>query len=248
MLPVLVLGALLQGTLASPVALSASKFARQASPVPFGQVIDSCTVPGGFALTFDDGPWIYTNELLDKLRQANLKATFFVNGQNIGNIDDRQPELQRMVNEGHQIGSHTFRHADLTTLGDDQVRAEMTQLDDKLRQLVGRTPTYMRPPYFATNANVLRILSEMQYHVIDADIDTLDYQYATPETNYQALDRFKSLFGGGGSISLMHDWHVTTVQQLVPNVIAFLQEQQNNGRISMTVGECLGDASQNWYR
>ncbi|PHH83203.1 hypothetical protein CDD82_3128 [Ophiocordyceps australis] len=245
MLPVLALGALLQGALASPVALEATNFARQASAVPFGQVISSCTVPGAFALTFDDGPYIYTMELLDKLDAAGLKATFFLNGQNIDYINNYQAVLQRMVNSGHQIASHTYNHADLTTLGEDGVRAQMTELDDHLRSLVGVAPTYMRPPYFSTNDNVLRILRDMQYHVINADIDTLDYQYATPETNYQALDRFTSLFNGGGSISLMHDWHVTTVQQLVPNVIPIVQA---SGRRSMTVGECMGDPAQNWYR
>lgn len=71
-------------------------------------VITGCAVPNSFALTFDDGPHIFTKTLLDTLKQADIKATFFVNGDNFGKIEDRKEELHRMMNEGHQIGSHTY--------------------------------------------------------------------------------------------------------------------------------------------
>lgn len=48
--------------------------------VPIGIPITSCTVPGTIALTFDDGPYIYTAKVLDLLKQANMAGTFFVNG------------------------------------------------------------------------------------------------------------------------------------------------------------------------
>lgn len=70
-------------------------------------VIYACTQPNTIALTFDDGPYIYTSTVLDKLKAAGMKATFFVNGQNWGNIYDNQAVVKRMIAEGHQIGSHT---------------------------------------------------------------------------------------------------------------------------------------------
>ena len=80
------------------------------SAVPVGQIITQCTVPGTFALTFDDGPYTYTDKILDILRANGVKATFFVNGQNFGNINDpvNQARVRRAINEGHQIGSHTY--------------------------------------------------------------------------------------------------------------------------------------------
>ena len=80
--------------------------ARQSS-VPYGSVIYSCTQPGVVALTFDDGPFVYTEELLDSLAANGQKATFFINGQNWDNINNHVSTIQRMVADGHQVGSHT---------------------------------------------------------------------------------------------------------------------------------------------
>lgn len=73
--------ALLAGAAASPVSQI-----QQRQSVPVGSIITACTVPGTFALTFDDGPYIYTSELLDILANNGVKATFFLNGQNFDSI------------------------------------------------------------------------------------------------------------------------------------------------------------------
>lgn len=80
------------------------------SSVPIGTIIQSCTVPGTVALTFDDGPFRYTSQIMDILRNNNMHATFFVNGANWDNIltENSQALVQRMVRENHQIGSHTY--------------------------------------------------------------------------------------------------------------------------------------------
>ena len=90
-------------------AADAPPAAEADSPVPVGTVITSCTVPGTVALTFDDGPYIYTPAVLDTLLQNNIKATFFVNGQNWADINsaDSQASVRRAIAEGHQVGSHS---------------------------------------------------------------------------------------------------------------------------------------------
>lgn len=89
---------------ATPVELQS----RQASSqVPFGAVINNCVTPGTIALTFDDGPYSYTNTLLDTLAEYGAVATFFLNGINLGSITSYPDVLQRAVAEGHQLGSHT---------------------------------------------------------------------------------------------------------------------------------------------
>lgn len=82
----------------------------EVSAVPVGQIITQCTQPGTFAITFDDGPYIYTDQILDILKNNGVKATFFVNGQNWGDINDpvNSARVRRAINEGHQIGSHTY--------------------------------------------------------------------------------------------------------------------------------------------
>lgn len=95
----LFIAALAAGASASPIAV------RQAASVIF-----SCTTPNTVALTFDDGPFAYTDQALNLLSGAGMKATFFLNGQNWANINDYASTVQRMDNEGHQIGSHTYAY------------------------------------------------------------------------------------------------------------------------------------------
>jgi peptidoglycan/xylan/chitin deacetylase (PgdA/CDA1 family) len=80
----------------------------QASQLPYGAVLTHCTVPGTIALTFDDGPYIYTAQILDTLAQHGARATFFLNGHNKGSIDAFPQLVQRAWGEGHQLGSHTY--------------------------------------------------------------------------------------------------------------------------------------------
>jgi peptidoglycan/xylan/chitin deacetylase (PgdA/CDA1 family) len=97
------------GSLAIPVADSTRRDSTAIAKrdVPVGQIITSCTVAGTVALTFDDGPFIYTDQAIDLLNAAGFKATFFVNGLNWGSISDFASTLSRMRASGHQIGSHT---------------------------------------------------------------------------------------------------------------------------------------------
>jgi peptidoglycan/xylan/chitin deacetylase (PgdA/CDA1 family) len=204
-----------------------------------GQYISSCTNKDHVALTFDDGPYDYTVDLINKLEAAGHKATFFVNGQNYGNIYDPPAvaALQRMIAGNHQVASHTWSHAYLTKLDAAGIKNEMDQVEVALTSIIGRIPTYMRPPYLDYNDAVLSTLGTLGYSVIGVDIDTLDWQYdsinpATSEGLYQ------SGYEAGGTISLNHDPEPITVSTVVPWIIAYLKTK---GKTSVTVGECLGD-------
>jgi hypothetical protein len=75
--------------------------------LPLGAVLNQCTVPGTVALTFDDGPYIYTAQMLDTLSAHGAVATFFLNGVNKGSIDAFPDLVLRALSEGHQIGAHS---------------------------------------------------------------------------------------------------------------------------------------------
>ncbi|KAF7515425.1 hypothetical protein G7054_g14578 [Neopestalotiopsis clavispora] len=232
--------AFLAGAAASPL----SQVQERQSSVPVGTIITACTVPGTFALTFDDGPYMYTAELLDLLSSNGVKATFFLNGLNWGSIYDYSAQVVRMDAEGHQVGSHTWSHADLATLDAAGVTSQMTQLEDALYTILGKAPTYMRPPYFSTNSVALSTLGGLGYHVINANIDTLDYEH-DDDTIGVAATNFENGLASGGTISLMHDVHGQTVHVLVQEAINDIKAR---GLTSVTVGTCLGDAAANWYK
>ncbi|EUC44379.1 carbohydrate esterase family 4 protein [Bipolaris oryzae ATCC 44560] len=164
-----------------------------ASAVPFGLQIYSCTLPGVIAPGFDDGPWIYSEDILDRMEAAGIKATWFINGANKGNIYDYNSTLLRMIDMGHQIGSHTWSHKNLATLTADEVKQEMLLLEEALINILGYFPYYMRPPFLSVNAVALQALKELQYHVIIGDLNTKDWQYQSES----GIETAKKLFTDG---------------------------------------------------
>ncbi|KAH7031446.1 uncharacterized protein B0I36DRAFT_349526 [Microdochium trichocladiopsis] len=235
---------LVSSAVATPVAILEDRDI-EGRAVPVGQAIFKCTVPGTIALTFDDGPYAYTQKCLNLLKDAGMRATFFVNGQNVDTITNRAPAIQRIMTEGHQLGSHTWSHPYLTQLNEAQVRTQMLQLENTLLQMTGKIPTYMRPPYFDYNQQTLNIMGSLGYKVIHASIDTLDWQWHEPNNFQQAVEKFRTELNAGGSISLTHDIHYGTVNYILPELIKIVK---NRGLRAVTVGECLGDPVANWYR
>src|SRR6201998_1360438 len=99
------------------------------------------------ALTFDDGPSAEnTPRLLEMLKQRNIKATFFLIGQNAA----ANPDLvRRILADGNEIGNHSWTHPQLSKLSDDRVTGEITKTQDAIKGASGFTPTLLRPPYGA---------------------------------------------------------------------------------------------------
>ncbi|PHH82705.1 hypothetical protein CDD83_3191 [Cordyceps sp. RAO-2017] len=121
-------------------------------------------------------------------------------------------------------------HKDLTTLSEAEMEKEMTDLEATLSDILGSNmcPRYMRPPFFSTNEAVLGVMKRLNYHVIDAAIDTKDFIHNTPDTNIEAQKIFKDAIAKNlGTISLMHDVHQTTVELLVPEAIKALEGKKS---------------------
>ncbi|KAK4187169.1 family 4 putative carbohydrate esterase [Podospora australis] len=243
------MGMFLSGGQAAP-----SVHDKLAPRVISGAIIEHCTVPGTVALTFDDGPFTYTSHVLDLLDSYGAKATFFINGDNWSHgIDDFSTPwpsiLRRMIESGHQIASHTWSHKDLTQVGLDERVYQMQQLESALRTVIGRVPTYMRPPYANCVGDCLPEIERLGYHVVNFDVDTKDYLSNTPDTIQTAINTFYGALDSGGADSsflvLSHDVHQTTAEILTP---AMLEKIQERGYRAVTVGDCLGDPESNWYR
>lgn len=233
------LSALVAGAIASPFA------DIEARTLPFGTLIHRCTEPNTIALTFDDGPFTFTPDVLDMFNDAGAKATFFLNGHNWGYMTDHKATVVRMIAEGHQVGHHTWSHPDLATLTTEETTTQMTLLEDALIGVIGKFPTYMRPPFFSYTDSTLQTLGQLGYHVIHANIDTLDWNFQGQCEIQTSIRLFDEGLDDGGSIVLAHDVHSYTAYELVP---AMLQMVSDRGLRAVTVGECLGDPETNWYR
>lgn len=179
------------------------------------------------ALTFDDGPRATTTpQVLDILKKYNVKATFFVLGQN---VPENQELLKRIVAEGHEVASHTWDHANLVTLSPEQVKQEMDKTQEVIKNVTGQAPTMMRPPYGAVNPSVMSI---MQLPVIYWSVDSKDWQSRNPVA---ILNEIKACTYPG-SIILMHDIHQPTVDSLT----AVLDYLLGQGYQPVTVSDLLG--------
>ena len=102
--------------------------------------------PGLIALTFDDGPdprW--TPAILEILKQENVPATFFVIGKNGQAYPDL---LRRIVNEGHELGNHTFTHPNLGEVPASITELELNATQRLIESEIGRSTVLFRPPYF----------------------------------------------------------------------------------------------------
>lgn len=184
-----------------------------------------CRTAKCIALTFDDGPGPFTAQLLADLQQYDARATFFV----LGRQAVASPGLIRAeIDGGHEVGSHSWSHPELTRLTPAQVTRQLALADTALRAATGQAPTLVRPPYGALNATVKR---EAARPVILWNRDTLDWKYRNAQHVVDAV------LGTArpGDIVLMHDIHPSTVEA-VPKILAALAQQ---GYHFVTVSQLL---------
>jgi len=115
-----------------------------------------------------------------------------------------------MVNEGHQIGHHTWSHQDLQTLSAADTKYQIETLNTAMTALIGGYPKYIRPPYYSYNDTTIEILASYNMYIVNSDVDTLDWQYGPLDQITTSEQIFDSEMGGGGTISLEHDFSVNT--------------------------------------
>ncbi|PNH67393.1 hypothetical protein VD0001_g7828 [Verticillium dahliae] len=241
-----------------PPGISTESVSRpEIGTVPYGNTITECTKPGLMALTFDDGPFTYTSQILDILDNLNVQATFFVAGNNKGKkrIDDTNMAwpavLRRMHAAGHQIASHSWSHRNLNQVNSTIQRTEIIYNEMAFRNLLGWFPTYFRAPFLecSSTSGCQSLMKTLGYHLLGVNVDTKDYMYDSPTLIQTAKDRFSQAVSqdptGKGYIVLAHDVHVQTVVNLTQYMI---ETSKARGYRLVTVGECLGDPRANWYR
>jgi len=139
------------------------------------------------ALTFDDGPdGRWTPMILDTLKSRGVKATFFVVGQN---VDTEQRLLQRMYDEGHEIGNHTYRHPNLALASRPRAILELDMTTSLVSSVINRRLAFFRPPYFGdaeptTSDELVPVgyASQRNYWTIGLHVDSEDWREPSPDS------------------------------------------------------------------
>jgi len=168
------------------------------------------------ALTFDDGPSIYTARILDLLERYNARATFCVVGNLVG---ARVEVLERAIGIGCEVVGHSWDHADMSKLGAAGVKAQIEDSAALIESVTGVWPRLYRPPYGAVSETMKRVSAEQGYAILYWSVDPMDWLYRDAGTTYGRImgavyDR---------SIVLSHDLYLSTadaMERVVPELLA----------------------------
>lgn len=178
------------------------------------------------ALTFDDGPHpVYTEELLDGLKERGVKATFFVIGENIPGNEDI---IRRMDQEGHLIGNHTYNHVKISDMSKEDACEQIEKTSALIRDLTGKDTEFVRPPFGEWNKDL-----ECSFVMIPVfwDVDPKDW------TTKNVSDVVRRVLENteNGDIILLHDCYRSSVQA----ALEIVDELQGRGYEFVTVDELI---------
>lgn len=184
------------------------------------------------ALTFDDGPHpVYTERILDILKKYDVKATFFMIGENVVYYTDT---ALRVKNEGHEIGNHTVKHLSARKNSPDKLREDMLECSRVIKDKLGYQTSIMRPPEGELVDTVLNTCSRLNFSVILWNVDTRDWAHTSPERIYKNVIENT----GSGDIILMHDYISKSsptpeaLEMIIPKLL-------DSGYVFVTVSELI---------
>ena len=152
-------------------------------------------------LTFDEGYENgYTAQILDTLKEKNVKAIFFCT---YDYVKDNPELVNRMINEGHIVGNHSYRHYNFTQIDIETARDEITILHDYVTEQFGYEMTYFRFPEGAFSEQALALTKELGYSSIFWSFAYADWDRENPPSNETALEKITSSVHNG-AILLLH--------------------------------------------
>ena len=178
------------------------------------------------AITFDDGPHPrYTEQLLDGLKERGVVATFFVTGEHA----ELHPEIiERMIQEGHLVGNHTYSHIQLTKVNREVFKEELIKTNEILKNITGQEVQYVRPPYGSWDKSFEK---ELNMFPVLWTVDPLDWCSKNVDCIVEKIvNKVEE-----NDIILMHDYYDTSVTAALKAIDELLEE----GYTFVTVEEIL---------
>lgn len=169
-----------------------------------------------------------TDAFLQTLEKYNVKATFFVVGEFAQRCENA---VLRISKKGHEIGTHSDTHADMTKLDANAITRELLNSSEKIEKITGIKPTLFRAPSGAYNNAVISTAEELGFVSVQWDVDTIDWKVKTTENMLKIIDKKTK----NGSIILMH-LGAEYSKEALPKIIKTLIENEYQ---LVTVSELL---------
>ncbi|QXE02967.1 polysaccharide deacetylase family protein [Terribacillus sp. DMT04] len=166
-------------------------------------------------LTFDDAPDKHALEIAKKLKEQNAPAIFFVNGHFL-TTDEEKETLKKIHDMGFAIGNHTYSHANLNDLTQEETKEEILKVNKLVEEITGEKPAFFRAP-FGENTDYSRQLAEEEGMAVMNW--TYGYDWVSQYQDKAALADIMvntELLGNGANL-LMHDreWTAAAVPEIV---------------------------------
>lgn len=182
-------------------------------------------------LTFDDGPSVVTERVLDVLKAYEINATFFLIGSNL--TEEQEPLVKRMVEEGNTVGIHTYCHeADCMYGSFENYKADFCKAEKRVQEVTGVKSTLCRFPWGSANAylvgmkkQVVSWLETKGYAYCDWNVSAED-SVGTPTACSIMKNIKKDYERYNQPVILMHDSSTNALTaELLPDIIVMLKDR-----------------------
>jgi peptidoglycan-N-acetylglucosamine deacetylase len=179
-----------------------SNHEKRANKYQHDYIIAGKTTTKKVALTFDDGPSMYTEKIINKLNDYKIKATFFMVGKSIKKYPDI---VKKAYKSGHLIANHSWDHSNANNhqFLDKYWQEQISSTNKLIENITGFTPSFFRPPYGSTSENIVEKLATNKMKTIIWSIDTQDWNIDINTAKNIAITAIKHAHPE--SIILMHD-------------------------------------------
>lgn len=141
-----------------------------------------------------------TAKILKILKKHKVKVTFFMTGGWVSSYPD---DVKAIAKAGHDLGNHSENHKQMSQLSASECEEELMSVHEKVKELTGQDMVLFRPPYGDYNDNLIQTANGLGYHVIQWDVDSLDWKDYGTDSILNTVLNHKHL--GNGSIILCHN-------------------------------------------
>ncbi|KAF9933604.1 hypothetical protein FBU30_005043 [Linnemannia zychae] len=237
-------------TLFASTALFLATIANAQQPAFELERVSQCKMPGVVAYTFDDGPYLYNDQLLSILQKKNVTATFFLVGRMIDASPQQQGALKKMLEHGHQLASHTYTHSNLDLMTEAQIRSEISRTSDAMFTHSGVRPRYMRAPEGRCSDACTKVMKELGLVISYWNADTNDWRHAGEKTAESFVQKSmeevnkviiqESNPATDSFILLQHELEKFSVENLTDVVIDAILKK---GYRFVSMEECIGQSA-----